>query len=480
MEAVLGILISVLYAFGIMILFGATIFVHELGHFLVAKWCGLQIDAFAIGMGPPIFQKKVNGVVYKLCWLPIGGYVALPQMDATGTAYTPERGGEQTDDNRVLPDVSPLKRIAVAVAGAAMNVLFALLLATIIWRIGVYKSFEKDPFIVGDVRAGSLAEQAGLRPYDHIVEINGNPTPTIEKGIGEIALNREVELKVLRDGELHVLSTHTETNRMKILDIPGLTTFSDVVVGGLMEGFPAQAAGLRTGDKITKVNGENLYGRGHFMEIVREHKATELQLTVERYSLTGELKETAEMTLIPKFDKDTDRFLVGIQFLMEKEYPTPAEQLTYYASSVFRILRAFVTPKEFKQVVNMISGPVGIISAFWSFLHIGIPKAIWFTALINVNLAILNLLPIPILDGGHVSYAVLEIITGRKIKERVAMGLTQVFFVVLMCFIVFVSYKDIDREMIKYRLGQEYEAEAIAEKEAAREAAEKGATPATP
>ena len=135
--------------------------------------------------------------------------------------------------------------------------------------------------------------------------------------------------------EIYNVGTGKGTSVLEVI-----RTFEKVSLALVLE----SSRGLTTGDKITKVNGEDLYGRGHFMELVRAHKASEMQLTVERYTLTGELKETAEMTLVPKFDKESDRFLVGIQFLMEKEYPTPAEQLSYYASSVFRILRAFVTP----------------------------------------------------------------------------------------------------------------------------------------
>ena len=474
MEIILAFLISVLYAFGILVLFGATIFVHELGHFLVAKKCGLQIDAFAIGMGPAMFQKKVNGIVYKICWLPIGGYVALPQMDATGTAYTPERGDvdDEEQKKRILPHIAPGKRIAVAVAGAAMNVLFALVLSTIIWKIGVYKTIERDPFILGMVEENSAAAELGLQPYDQIVEVNGRATPTVEKGFGEIALNRKVTLTVLRGEETFSVTTNTTPSRMKYLEISGMTIYNEVVVGLLSPGFPAEEAGLEAGDVIVSVNGEPLYGRGHFVALVREFRVDGMDLTVERRTMTGKLVETLDFRLLPKYSEEEERFMVGIGFLSEKEYPTPSAQLTYYASSVFRILKAVVNIDELPQVAKTMQSPLGIMKRFWEFLHIGLPKAIWFTALINVNLAILNLLPIPILDGGHVTYALLELVSGKKIKEEWALRLTNIFGVLLLTLMAFLMYKDVDRFIIEHKIKKEYAAEAAADRDAARKTAE--------
>jgi regulator of sigma E protease len=470
----MSILFGIISVVTIVLLFGGTIFIHELGHFLTAKWCGLRIDAFSIGMGPPIWQKKVNGIVYKVCWLPLGGYVALPQMDATGTLKFEQ--GEDGEPGVEIPAVKPWKRIIVAVAGATMNVALAIVLSTIVWKVGIDKNLnlEQLPCILGTVEEDSHAAELGLQSLDRIVSVNGKPTPTIEKVFTEIALSDEVEIEVLRNGAMNIVKTRPRKNQLGMLAIEGFYLFTDVTVGELLPDLPAFKSGLNKFDRIRSVNGAPIYGRGEFINAVSENEGQAIVLVVDRPKEDGSFEEL-EFTVTPAYSEEHQRTMIGIAFLQIKEHPTPQKQIKYYAGAVFRTLRALTNRKEAKHVVNMVQGPVGIASNFWSFLQIGFIKAIWFTALININLAILNLLPVPILDGSHIVYALIEMLTGRKMAEKLVLGLTNAFMVLLISFIMFVTYKDIWRQIKTHEINVE-----AREAHEARRAASDNLSPASP
>ncbi|MFT7515252.1 MAG: regulator of sigma E protease [Candidatus Omnitrophota bacterium] len=474
------ILFGIISILTIVLLFGGTIFVHELGHFLTAKWCGLRIDAFSIGMGPPIWQKKVNGVVYKVCWLPLGGYVALPQMDPTGSMKFEK--GQDNEPDIEIPPVAPWKRIVVAVAGATMNVGLALILSTIVWKVGMDKnlSLEQLPCILGTVEEESHAAELGLESLDQIISVNGKATPTIEKVFTEIALSDEVKIGVLRNGVTNIVSTTPRKNQLGMLAIEGFYLYTDVTVGDLLPNLPAAKSGLKKFDKIRSVNGSEIYGRGEFINAVAENEDQSILLGVERPREDGTV-EKLDITLTPEFSKEHQRAMIGIAFLQVKEYPTPKAQIKYYAGAVFRTLSALTDRDEAKHVINMVQGPVGIATNFWSFLQIGLIKAIWFTALININLAILNLLPVPILDGSHIVYALIEILTGRKMAEKLVLGLTNAFMILLISFIMFVTYKDIWRQVKTREINIEAREENAARREARDNARQESpAAPETP
>ena len=181
----------------VLLLFGGTVLVHELGHFLTAKWFGLRIDAFSIGMGPALWKKEINGVMYKISLLPIGGYVALPQMDITGSAF------EQEDAKAgVLQEVAPWKRIIIALAGPFMNVVAAFILATIVWVVGKPSDPGPGPALIGQVLVESPAYEAGLREGDLVRQINDDTIHFWADLQISAMLNKQLNMKVIRDGEV--------------------------------------------------------------------------------------------------------------------------------------------------------------------------------------------------------------------------------------------------------------------------------------
>lgn len=445
-------LLSLLYSVGmVLLLFGGTVLVHELGHFLTAKWFGLRIDAFSIGMGPAIWQKKVNGVVYKLSWLPIGGYVALPQMDITGSAFE----NEDAKEGKLVP-VAPWKRIVIAVAGPVMNVIAAFLLCVIVWAVGKPYEAGPGPAVVGRVHSASPAYAAGLRAGDLITAVNGDRVSFWTDVDIASSLNETVQLRVARDGEWRDLPpVATERNRLGFLQLPGVRPVEHieyVLVGGLRKDGPADRAGVKPGDILHRVNGEAVEGSGGFIQAVQESKGAPLDLVL----LRGEDREEIAVELVPEFDEEVERYLIGV--LMDEKlaevtvHPNPVTQMRYFSGSIFRTLRAFGRPKERREASQGIGGPVIMLGSIHSQVQTDFMQALWFTALINVNLAIINLLPFIVLDGGHILVSVYEIVFRRAPNRKVIVALANTMVVLLISLMITLTFKDV---LLMRRIHQE-------------------------
>jgi regulator of sigma E protease len=426
----------------VLLLFGGTVLVHELGHFLTAKWFKLRIDAFSIGMGPAIIQKKINGVLYKLSWLPIGGYVALPQMDITGSAFE----NEDAKEGKLQP-VAPWKRIIIAVAGPVMNVVTAFILCVIVWAVGKPYDAGPGPAEVGRVHRSSEAYEAGLRPGDLITKVNGDRVRFWTDVEIASSLNEQVQLRIVRDGEWKELPPlSTMRNRIGFLQLPGVRPvehIEHVLVGGLQQGSPADRAGILPGDILHEVNGERIYTSDAFILAVQSSNGDPLNLTV----LRGEAQEPLEITLVPEFHADARRFLIGI--LMDEKladvtiHPDPMTQMHFFSGSIFRTLRAFGRPRERREATQGIGGPVIMLGSIHSQVQTDFMQALWFTALINVNLAIINLLPLIVLDGGHIMVSIYEIIFRKPPHRRVIITLANTMVVLLISLMITLTFRDV-------------------------------------
>ena len=240
--------------------FGMCIFIHELGHFLAARWCGLHIVAFSIGF-KKVWSKKINGVEYRIGCIPVGGYVDLPQIDSSDDKVVDENGNE-------LPPVAPWKRMVTAFAGPLFNILFALVLGCVIWIAGLPQGTPKaESFRVTSIQIESPEFQAGLRPGDEIIEFNGEKFSfTWSDFAREVMLNvGDVDLTVRRtDGSTGHVIYRPEVNRQVMpnakVAMPFFTVDVPVEVTPL-EGSPAEKAGIRTGDRIETLNGKKYIGR---------------------------------------------------------------------------------------------------------------------------------------------------------------------------------------------------------------------------
>jgi regulator of sigma E protease len=473
---------SVLAGACVVFLFGLAIFIHELGHYLAARWLGLQIDTFAIGFGPALWKRRINGVEYRINWIPCGGYVALPQLDPSGMEKV--QGGEGSSDARELPDVSPWKRIVVSVAGPFGNVVLAVVLAYVIFLTPGVRTGVTDTR-VGTVEEESDAWKAGLRAGDRILAVNGQRVETWS----ELEVENHIKgqsgratFRVARDGaerDIEIPIKREEIFGISMLD--GVLPEAACVVSEVVPGSPAAACGLVSNDVIQTVGKIPVLGKATFVALIRKSGGAPVALGVKRGG------ERVTLTVTPKYDDDAGCHRVGVVVHDGLEdvrpwmmYRDPWKQLKWDSLSVVRVLQALVAPKEKGErtaVAKSIGGPAMIFLRLYETVKGGLMEALGFLRMICVNLAILNLLPIPVLDGGHVLFALFEVVSRRKPHQKVVAVLVNGCAIMLIGLMVLLFYRDIAREIRWKRARSAYEKAAAAERQALPAAAVTNAVP---
>ncbi len=441
----------------LVLLFGFTIFVHELGHFLVALWCGLQIDTFSIGFGPAIIKKTVRGVTYKIGWFPLGGYVALPQLDPTGMETVQGKNDDKDGDEepkeevRVLPPIAAWKKILVALAGAGGNIIFAFVLAMIIYMSPWEVDQDTGGTVVGYVETNSAAYHSGLRIGDEIVAVNGNSIASWNDYSTECLLGAKKDIDLLltlkNNDELREIGIATVEVDMGVRMIEGIGSSLLCIIGNVLPGSAAEAAGVQADDVVESFGGIPVASIEHFMALVDKNGAKPSSMIVARAD------KRVELTVTPVFNETAGRALIGVNIHSGQassstpwmQYKHPVDQVKGDAVGILRILKALVTPKESKNAAQGLGGPIMIMMALWMSIKVSFLNAIGFLRFLNINLAILNLLPIPVLDGGHVVFALWEGITRRKVSAKVVNILTNIFMVLLLTAFVLLSFRDVKR-----------------------------------
>ena len=428
----------------VILLFGVTIFVHELGHFLVARWCGLKIEVFSIGFGPSLWQREVNGVIYKIGVLPLGGYVALPQMD-------PGDGLKETEEGKPsLPPIKPWKKILVAFAGVTCNMILAYALAWVVFGFGKSYAPVEEGCVIGYIETNTVAHAQGLKAGEKVVSVQGvrkgdqreegklTRVNSWEEFALGVAFHDEVALTILNaEGVEREVLLETEPF-MGSKRVTGIAPLNYCYVLQVGPGTSAEEAGLEAGDKIVALDGQRLYSRTQLTTMVNERANQSISIKFER---EGELIES---TVRPKYNETEKRALIGISF-NTLDVRKPWDQVKSHASLIFRLLAKLVSPADAKQAVGSVGGPVAIFTMFWYAVKSDIIIALWFTGLLNVNLAVLNLLPIPILDGGHIVFACLEAIRRKPLSARFVNALSNVFMILFLSLFMLLTNNDSKR-----------------------------------
>ena len=422
------------------LLFGITIFIHELGHFLMARYFGMQVDVFSIGFGHAIWKKTRNGIDYKIGWIPFGGYVALPQMDAAGGKKINEDGKEVP-----LPHVEPWKKILVALAGPIGNIVLAVFISYIIYFVGKPSAPQESSSVVGFASTNSVAYQEGLRVGDYITAVNGEEVKNWQDLRILCALYEEVTLSITSEDGEKTLVVPTVEGWAGVREIEGISGAEYCKVLSTSPDSSAEAAGILPNDLIISLNDIEVHSIPHLIDLVNQYTDQQVPIQIQR---NGEL---LELNVTPKFDPDLQRALIGVSFntyYVDSEnlvYPTPWAQLKQHALPIFRILLALVTPREARAAAGSLGGPPAILWSLWIIIQSSFVMALWFTCFLNINLVILNLLPFPVLDGGHILFSLWEIVTRRPIHHKVVNGLTYAFASVLICLMIYLSYRDVIR-----------------------------------
>ncbi|MBC8453707.1 RIP metalloprotease RseP, partial [PVC group bacterium] len=417
----------------LIVLFGASIFIHEFGHFIAAVKLGLVVDTFSIGFGPAIWKKKIKGILFKISWFPLGGYVALPQLDPSGMSRIQGVTEDGKEIERELPSVSGWRKIIVSVAGAAGNVLFAVILALVIYFSPGAVTYKGTP-VVASVTEESAAYTQGLRAGDEIMAVNDQKVSSwYEVNIECLfaGASNDVELTVRNsDGEriLTIPLVAVEGSPLPIIEGIERKTI-ECLVGYVLPESSADAAGIQANDIIITFNKMEVPGPDEFIEMVSDCDEREYPIVVERDG------EVLNLKVVPIYNEELERSLIGISivkmvmpWMREKE---PVAQLRADAMGIVHLLKALVTPKKSKQAAKGLGGPVAIVAALWIAIKISLFNAVGFLRFLNINLAILNLLPIPVLDGGHIMFALWEMITRRRANPKVVNILVNAFAILL-------------------------------------------------
>lgn len=440
-----------------LVLFGLTVAAHELGHFWAARRMGMVVERFAIGFGPKIYGRIVNGVEWQVNLLPLGGFVQLPQM-------SPAEGleGKAAEEHQNLPPASPGAKIFTALAGPVASLLLGVACAFGVWIFGVPTNTTFQTTTIGWVEPGSPAAKAGLLPGDTILAIDGHrpgrwagrPGAVVESIL--LGTHHEVLLELDRDGrEMITARIVPEPDK----ELEGLRRLGfeaypaqPAVVDKVIEGGPAARAGIRTGDHLLSVGGRKIWCPAA-VKMAVESSSGDLSFEVE--SAPGLIRT---VVLRPEQAVNRKDRMIGVVWKpsdFQITHPTPQEQVGSAAGLVFRTLRALLTPTSHVGVQHL-SGPLGIFERLVALLQNDPRQVLYFCMILNVNLAVMNLLPIPVLDGGHILFSLLEAVRRRALQAKTVERIQTCFVILLAGFFLLVTYHDSLR--IKRRMDKPPEA----------------------
>jgi regulator of sigma E protease len=416
---------------------GVLIFVHELGHFLMARRHGVRVLTFSLGFGPKVIRVVRGDTEYCVSIIPLGGYVKM--------------AGESPDDPRSgRPDefMSKTKwqRFQILIMGPAMNILLAIVvMAVVLYNGAEVPAYEQQPPVVGSVTAGSPAERAGIQPGDRILSVAGRPVDTWEDLFLQVMprANREVEIVIDRAGErLTPQVTPDAQTRFEMGDI-GVVPRMWPQIRGVSAGSAAERAGLQTGDIILAVDDEPAT-RDTLIPKINASAGRELHLTIRRGG--------RELTLGVTPEQQGEVGLIGVQlspFEVRVIEPGPIEAIGMslqrnleWSTLIFETLGGLLTRET---STRQLMGPVAIAQLSGGAAQAGWIALFSLMAMISLNLGILNLLPVPVLDGGHIFIMAIEGVARRDFSMKVKEKMLLAGFLVLMVLMVTVIYNDLTR-----------------------------------
>jgi regulator of sigma E protease len=461
--------------FGVALVLGVMILVHEWGHFIAARIFGVRVDVFSIGFGPRLFGWKRGATDYRVSALPLGGYVRMAGQDPSeiDSARSTSLHGKEKDEKTDAPDPQgqPLakgaldelmnkprwQRAIISFAGPLVNLVFPILLLTVYFvAIGIpYPAYQDKPVQVTGLPANSPAAAAGLKPGDKIVALDGEKNPDweqVEKVISKVTPNSKLSVEVEQGGAQRSLSIPVEQKDLEQPErlLERLVGYVPIrpVLEDVAPGYPAQRGGLKEGDLIKAADGQPIQWWGEFTEHIRGSNGKPVALDVDRKGQALHLIVTPQATTNERGDTV---YQIGVLPHDETAYKRVSfpEGARYASLVTVEKIRetAGIVGKLFSGRVSLkqLQGPVGISRAAGQAAKKGPLAIISLMVLISVNLGILNLLPIPILDGGHIMLLGIEGLLRRDMSLAFKERFVQVGLVFLLVVFAIVMYNDVVR-----------------------------------
>jgi len=448
---VLGILLEVV------LLFNLLIVVHELGHFVAARWRGLKVEKFAIWFGKPLWSKTIGGVEYRLGSIPAGGFVAIPQL---GPMEALE--GETNEKGADLPAARPIDKIIVALAGPLASLGLAFLFACLVCFVGRPVSEAETTNQIGYVLNGGPAAKAGLQAGDKILAVNGHPVKRIN-GMGRmgdsvawnvaVSSSPVIPIRFERNGIEKIVEVEPlvqenkgwgRKNLRQIQIMPAMTP----MIAKVASNSPAAEAGLCSGDLVVAANGRKLLSQVSLAEILSATKGAPVTLSILRGSKAGVGGSEHTVTITPRVPNGQKQARLGIFWdergIVTLTHPNPLTQIKSSILTMWETISAVAAPHS-EISVQQLSGPVGIMRIYYLLFEspMGWQLALWFSVVLNVNLAVMNLLPLPVLDGGHILLALIEWACGHPIHQKTLEIVQTTFAMLLIGTMLYISFFDV-------------------------------------